>query len=215
MNLRPLLCLLPLTAFAACAGGRAGVRDGGAAPEIELAGNRAFDAATLREAVHSTPCDARHALHAAIMTAPEARDPAPCKSAEDVADTLAFFYLDRGYLGAKVKAAGGQKAGRLRFVVDEGERFRLGALDVVETGARPADPAVGDPQGLAALLSLRTGEPFSGSRVRAAIETLRGRYVAAGYPEANVTPHTSISLDAFQIDLRVEIERGARRAGPL
>jgi outer membrane protein assembly factor BamA len=207
LNLRPLALLLLIAPLAACAGGGPKPRDV-AAPEIELAGNHAFDAATLRAVVRSTECDARHAIDAVIVAAPERAAPAPCHSPEDIAGTLKFFYLDKGYLGADVRALPGGKAGRARIVIEEGERFQLGALDVVEADVRPADPAIGDPQGLAPLLSLHPGEPYSGLRVRAALETLRRRYVAAGYAEANVTPRASVGVDAFRIDLCFEIDRG-------
>jgi outer membrane protein assembly factor BamA len=217
LNLRPLicLCLLLIAPLAACAGGGANVRDGRVAAEIELTGNQAFDAATLREIAGSTRCDALHALDAAILAASEGGTTYPCKSAEDLASTLKFFYLDKGYLGADVRASRGGKAGRPRLVINEGELFRLGALEVVEADLRPADPAIGDSDELAALLPLRTGEPYSGSRVRAAIDVLRRRYVAAGYAEANVMPHVAIGDGVFQIDLCFEVERGARRSGPL
>jgi outer membrane protein assembly factor BamA len=209
LNLRPLACLLLLAPLAACAGGGANLHPGRATPEVELTGNRAFDDATLHEVARSSECDARHALNATIIAAPEGA-PHPCQSAEDIADSLKFFYLDRGYLGVDVRVSAGGKANRPRLVIEEGELFRLGALDVFEADLRECDPELSDPHAFAALLPLRPGEPYSGYRVRAALETLRQRYVAAGYAEANVTPSTSIATDAFRINLCFEIERGAR-----
>ncbi|HEU4536525.1 MAG TPA: POTRA domain-containing protein, partial [Polyangiaceae bacterium] len=211
MNLRTLACLsllASLTFLSACAGAGANLRPGLAA-EIELTGNHAFDDATLREVARAVECDGRHAIDAVIMAAPEGA-PHPCKSPEDLADTLEHFYVERGYLGAHVRVSGGGKAGRPRFEIEEGELFRLGALDVVEADLYEDDTELAAPQELAALLPLRPGEPYSGRRVRAALEALRRRYVAAGYVRANVTPSTSISTDAFRIDLCFEIERGAR-----
>lgn len=212
LNLRPLACFLLLAPLAACAGSGGPARDGSAAPEIEVAGNHAFDATTLREVVRSIKCDTKHEIDAVIIKAPEGGAPHPCKSAEDVADSLKFFYLEHGYLGAEVRVSGGGQAGHLRLVVEEGELFRLGALEIVEADTRPVDPEVGDPQGLASSLPLRKGEPFSARRVRVALETLRSRYVAAGYTEANVMPLTSIGGGDFRIDLSFEIQRGPRRS---
>jgi outer membrane protein assembly factor BamA len=195
-------------ALAGCAGGASNVvRGDSLAARVELVGNAAFSAETLRKVVTDIQCDPEHALEA-ITAGLVHGTVADCKSLDDFARTIEVFYTANGYVTAKAKPSTDEKTGQPLVIVEEGALFSIGAVDIAEVGAAPAKDELGDPAKLKAVLSLQAGEPFLRRRVWEGMEAVRRRYDAAGYGLANLTPVVSIHADERKVDLRVEVERG-------
>jgi hypothetical protein len=125
-------------------------------------------------------------------------------------------YYDRGYLAAKVDEPRVTLSSDGRFVdiaihVDEGPRFRVGTLTVVERDARGVVvEALGGNAALRARITLAEGDWFSRRVFERDRASIRATYADAGY--AGVTIDDGLELDPARatVTLAVEIRRNVR-----
>jgi len=177
------------------------VRDDKLSADVKLAGNAAFTAETLRDAIADTKCDARHEIEMIASHTPYGNETPACKSLEDLASTIEVYYQTHGYVAAKVHAIPGL------VTIVEGGLFHVGSIDVIETGESATSDALGDPAAIKKLF-VQSGQPFLRATLRAAMDRVQARYDAAGYALANVLPLSHVHLDTLTVDVKLEIDRG-------
>lgn len=136
-----------------------------------------------------------------------------CIDPDDCAAALEVFYAEKGYVTAAVTPSQsrlqrwlGSRSGTLSVV--EGPRFVFGDIRITEAGHH--DDALGAPQALAALVTIRTGDTFDPEAVRALMVVLQRRYQDAGYEDVVVVPVTQIDTSTNRVAVTLEIERGVR-----
>lgn len=135
-----------------------------------------------------------------------------CTDVYDCSARVEAHYFDHGYLTAKVEPTKSfvqmLTSQFSSLTVEEGPLFTLTALVIVEQPP-PADE-LGDPAQLAPLSAMRVGEPFQRETLRKTNDAILARYAAAGYPHASVSPVSLFDPAAQTIELRLEIDRGAK-----
>jgi outer membrane protein insertion porin family len=113
-------------------------------------------------------------------------------------------YTDAGFLRVQVgePVVTTEKDGLVVTVrVDEGERFKVGRLDVA------GDPTV-DLERTRSELELSKDEWFNRSHLTADVDSLSRRYTDRGFYDASVTPLTSIHEDTRVVDVVFQVDKG-------
>jgi hypothetical protein len=113
-------------------------------------------------------------------------------------------YMEQGYVTANLRE-NDEETGI--FTVSEGPRFSLGAITIVERG----EGAAATPLFAAADFPMKTGAVLRFSETKAAMEVIRKKYEAAGFPYVNVIPITNLDAEAARVDMTIEISRDGRR----
>jgi outer membrane protein insertion porin family len=119
---------------------------------------------------------------------------------------LTQFYLDRGYANArtgKPTLARERKGLKLTFPIQEGPKFRIGAIafrgELVEPEAK-----------LRERLETEPGETFKASDLRKDIDRLTTVYADHGFAFAAVTPNTRVNAESRTIDVTFELQKNQR-----
>jgi outer membrane protein insertion porin family len=122
-------------------------------------------------------------------------------------DLLHTFYLKNGFADAQVVAASGaydtaQKGFIVAFTVDEGDRYRLGAIDI--------QSHVSEVQGSALLgeLKLASGDVYDAEAVNKSVDGLAMAAGKLGFPFVSVHPHAQRDRKAKLIDLVFALDDG-------
>jgi outer membrane protein insertion porin family len=113
-------------------------------------------------------------------------------------------YMDAGYIRVKLgdpEVTTGEDGLRVRVVVEEGNRYRVGSLEVA------GDDSI-DTDELRSLVGLKTGDVFSRSGLSADVDKLQGFYADRGYYFAKVTPRTRVNPEDLTVDCAFEVEKG-------
>ncbi len=121
------------------------------------------------------------------------------------------YYRDRGYLDIRVdrtiEISPDQKEAKLIFLIEEGERFRVG--DIIAGGANGQLLAVFASEQLAGLIALKTGDVYRNDRVQASRTLIENAYGAMGYLDTQVQLVPVRRGRGQQIvDVRIEIREG-------
>ena len=131
-------------------------------------------------------------------------------------DRLAFdrellrrFYLRQGYADVQVTGATAELAPDrsgffITYTIEEGPRYRIGALDITST-----IPGV-DTAALQRELSISVGDWYDGDAVERTDTTLTDLLGARGFPFAAVEPRVTRDRDARTVALTFEITEGPR-----
>ncbi len=117
---------------------------------------------------------------------------------------IVAFYNNNGFLEAKIgEPQISQKEEWLyvKFVVDEGPRFRVGTVDV--TG-----DLIGDKEKILALLSIRDQKYISRQIIRDNILALNDYYSESGYAFASIKPITAKSPSGDRMDVTLNVSKG-------
>lgn len=126
------------------------------------------------------------------------------KIEEDV-EKLTSYYRALGYFQARVRPERAYDASGkwldLRFVIDEGPRYRVRSLTVVGN-EKFSNEAV------ASQLQVETGEYFNLGEMNADVSTLKDLYGSQGYIFADVKADPRFSADGPEIDLYYNVEEG-------
>lgn len=118
--------------------------------------------------------------------------------------TISNRYLDEGFIKVDVgepDVAAEPEGLTVRVRIDEGERYRVGSIDV------SGDDTV-DRDDLRQRLRLKEGDFFSRSGLNSDRETLERRYTDRGFFLAEVTPATFVDDDELRVDLVFEVVKG-------
>jgi len=131
----------------------------------------------------------------------------------DVALLTALYY-DKGYLNVRIATprvalAADRESIHITIPVEEGPRFHIGRVRVVERNdaGREIEP-LGGRRRVRELVKSRRGEWFSRSKVGGDLQGITTHYRDAGYANVNVEPATDLDLEGRVVHVTFEIERG-------
>ncbi len=121
-------------------------------------------------------------------------------------DLLHDFYLKKGYADAQVVAATGAYDATLKgfvvtFTVDEGDRYRLGTIDIRSHLAI-------DRSSLAGELRIASGDVYDAQAVEKSVEALTAALGKQGFPFVSVRPHARRDRKAKLLDLVFALDDG-------
>src|SRR5439155_3727769 len=123
-------------------------------------------------------------------------------------DRLRRFYAKNGFVDVRVISAVGsydpaQQGIILTFTLEEGERYRLGTVEV-ESHIAALDAAP-----LRSLVQIAPGEPFNADAVERAVTAINIDVGKRGLPFATVRPHLHRNPAAKSVDLVFALDDGA------
>jgi outer membrane protein insertion porin family len=124
-------------------------------------------------------------------------------------ELLRRFYLKHGYIDVRVVSAvaeydPGQKGFVITFTIDEGEQYRIGAVDV-----RSKIPAL-DPRLLEPRLRMSAGDVYNAEAVEKSVEDMTIEAARQGYAFASVRPGADRNPQGRSINLFFTVEEGPR-----
>ncbi|TMA90746.1 MAG: outer membrane protein assembly factor BamA [Deltaproteobacteria bacterium] len=119
---------------------------------------------------------------------------------------LQGLYFDQGYIYVKFGKPAIELSPDKRYIfitmtIDEGEPFDVGKIDVAGDLLVPREQ-------LLALVTTRSGERFSKTRLQNDMNRLLDVYKDKGYAYANVTPDTAVDSEKRLVDLTYVFQKG-------
>ena len=179
------------------------IRDGEktAVKEINFAGNRNFSTRQLREAIKTSETNLLSFFKGTDIYDPD--------RVEADRDLLRRFYLKHGYADARVVSAAAafdpaKKGFVVNFTVEEGELYRLGAVDI-QSNVREVNMAA-----LRARLRTSPGDTYNADAVEKTTEALAVEVSKGGYAFAQVRPRSDRDYEKRLINLVYVIDEGSR-----
>ncbi|MEO3999760.1 outer membrane protein assembly factor BamA [Mesorhizobium sp. CAU 1732] len=168
---------------------------------IEFEGNSAFSDGRLREVIST-----KRSNVLSFLTRNDIYDEDKLRADEEA---LRRFYYNRGFADFRVISSQGQfdeaeNAYRVNFVIDEGQRYKFGAIEVESTV-----------EGISAeefrsSLKTREGNYYSAEDVEASIVGLSERVADSGFAFAQVTPRGDRNFENQTISVVYTIDQGPR-----
>jgi outer membrane protein insertion porin family len=168
---------------------------------IAFVGNREFADSRLREIIKTTESG-----WFGFMKTSDVYDP---DRIEADADLLRRFYMKNGYADVRVSAAAtydpGEHGFMLTFNVDEGLRYKIGAIDV------QSRIAALDGSRLRDVVRLGRGDIFDDEAVSKAADAMIVEAGKRGVPFVDVRPHVDRDPAAHTVDVVFTLDNGPRR----
>ena len=126
---------------------------------------------------------------------------------QDVAGIQGVYY-DRGFINVRVSKPTVELSADKKYIylsirIDEGEQYKLGALDVTGDLLLSHDAMVKK-------LTMRSGELFNRTRLLKDRSTLDALYQDQGYAYANINPRTAVHQDTRLVDLSFDVQKGQK-----
>ena len=117
-------------------------------------------------------------------------------------------YYDNGYINVKfgkpvVALTPDKKSIFITIPVEEGEQYSIGTIDF-------AGDILTTKEDLAKLMTVRSGEIFSRSKLQADIQSFTNLYQDEAYAYVNVVPLTTVHPEERTVDLVFEIDKGKK-----
>jgi outer membrane protein insertion porin family len=124
-------------------------------------------------------------------------------------ELLRRFYLKHGFADIRIVAAVAEydparQGFIVTFTIDEGDRYRFGAVDVI------SNVAVVDPVALRGKLKAVPGAIYNAEAVEKTVEDLSVEVAKRGYAFANIRPRAERDFAGHVINVAFVIEEGAR-----
>ena len=120
-------------------------------------------------------------------------------------ERLTAWYYDNGYVTVRIDEPQIDRDDdgiHVRLKIDEGPRFKVGALRIAGANL-PASAEQAQ-----ATLATHVGDTFSASDLRDDVQKLTDRLSDDGYAFTTVEPKTNVRMEAKQIDIVFEVDRG-------
>lgn len=122
---------------------------------------------------------------------------------------LRQFYLRNGYADFQIKNVRGTFSPdrayySVEFTVDEGEKYKIGTVDIDNPFPDIPDKELHD------ILDIATGDTYNIDAIEAAISALRGKVADYGYAFINVDPVPTKHDDTRTIDIKFKIQKTNR-----
>lgn len=168
---------------------------------IAVVGNHAFSESRLREVIAS-----REEAFWRFLSNSDQYDPERVNYDKEL---LRRFYLKNGYADFEVKSATAElapdrSAFLLTFVINEGEKYTVGKVDI-DSKLRNLDPATLQP-----LLRIETGDTYDGDAVEKTSQALQDAIQQRGYAFVEVKPRIARDRAKHTVDLVFDIGEGPR-----
>ena len=124
-------------------------------------------------------------------------------------DLLRRFYLKHGYIDVRIVAATAQydpaqRGFVLRFTIEEGEQYRVGAVDVA-SNVRRLDPAQ-----VRYRLRISEGDVYNAEALEKSVEDITIEAARLGFAFATVRPRADRNYQARTVNLVLTIDEGQR-----
>jgi outer membrane protein insertion porin family len=168
---------------------------------IDFAGNRAFAARRLKDAIKTGQTNVL-----SFLTGSDLYDPDRVEADRDL---LRRFYLDRGYVDVRIVSARAEldaaaKGIVLTFTIEEGDPYRFGAVDVRSSVAQV------DGHSLSGVLKVRAGDVYDAALIDKTVDDLTITLAKRGFPFGVVRARSDRDPQAHTVNLVFAVEEGAR-----
>jgi outer membrane protein insertion porin family len=168
---------------------------------IEFVGNRIYSSFRLKEIVRTAESGLLSFLQSNNVYDPD--------RIEADRELLRRFYLKHGYIDVRIMAPAvefdpGVRGFVVKFIIEEGEQFRVGTVDV-RSNVRALDPGL-----VRSRLRVSPGEVFNTEAVEKTVEDMTIEAARQGFAFATVRPRADRDSQAHTVNLAFTIEEGAR-----
>ena len=176
-------------------GGKTGIRT------IEFIGNKVYSAYRLSDVIKTTKSNFLSFLQNTNIYDPD--------RLEADRDLLRRFYLKHGYIDVRIVSATAQydpvnRGFTVRFTIEEGEQYRVGAVDVVSTIRRL------DPELVRYRLRVSPGDVYNADALDRSVEDITIEASRLGFAFAAVRPRADRNYQARTVNLLLTIDEGQR-----
>ncbi len=169
--------------------------------EIEFVGNHSFQDSQLGSRIQTKPA----------IPFFRKGELDPNRLIDDVA-TIDSFYKDRGWVDVRVDhrvmLSPDSKDAKVVFVIDEGRRYRLRQIEILDAGRGGSPLDVFTAEQLLGLARIRPGAPYEKPKVDATVDEIRDAYRRMGYLEAQVNVRGVRVGEEPELDLLVAVQEG-------
>ena len=168
---------------------------------INFVGNRFYSAGKLSDVIKTTKTS--------IFTFFKSTDNYDGDRVEADKDLLRRFYLKNGFADVRIVSAvsefdPAQNGFVVTFVIDEGERYRFGIVDI-QSNVRDVNPAA-----LRSFIRTSAGSIYDAEAVEKSVEQMTIELAKRGYAFAQVRPRGDRNFATRTVDLFFVIDQGAR-----
>src|SRR5215813_5807474 len=168
---------------------------------IEFVGNRIYSSFRLKEVVRTAESGLLSFLQSNNIYDPD--------RIEADRELLRRFYLKHGYIDVRVMAPvvefdPGERGFVVKFVIEEGEQFRVGTVDV-RSNVRALDPSQ-----VRSRLRVSPGEIFNTEAVEKTVEDMTIEAARQGFAFVQVRPRADRESQSRTVNIAFAIEDGAR-----
>lgn len=168
---------------------------------IRFIGNRAFSDGTLREQIQT-----KETVWWRFLSSDDNYDPDRVTFDRE---KLRKYYLSKGYADFRVANAVAELSPNrenffITFTVDEGDRYRLGKVDLTSELKNV------DPQALRKLVELKTGDVYNADAVEKVVQALTSELGRLGYAFVDVRPEVQKHREQKAIDVSFVIGESPR-----
>ena len=168
---------------------------------IEFVGNRVYSAFRLKEVVRTAESGLLSFLQSNNIYDPD--------RIEADRELLRRFYLKHGYIDVRIMAPTvefdpGARGFVIKFLIEEGEQFRVGTVDV-RSNVRALDPGL-----VRSRLRVSPGEVFNTEAVEKTVEDMTIEAARQGFAFVAVRPRADRESQARTVNLSFTIEDGSR-----
>jgi outer membrane protein insertion porin family len=176
-------------------GGRTNIRT------VEFVGNRVYSGFRLKEVIRTAESGLLPFLQSTNIYDPD--------RIEADRELLRRFYLKHGYIDVRVlppvvEFDPGARGFVVKFVIEEGERFRVGTVDV-RSSVRALDPSL-----VRSRLRVSPGEVFNTEAVEKTVEDMTIEAARQGFAFIQVRPRADRDSQSRTVNLAFAIEDGSR-----
>src|SRR5882757_5526715 len=168
---------------------------------IEFVGNRIYSSFRLKEIVRTAESGLLSFLQSNNIYDPD--------RIEADRELLRRFYLKHGYIDVRIMAPAvefdpGARGFVVKFIIEEGEQFRVGTVDV-RSNVRALDPGL-----IRSRLRVSPGEVFNTEAVEKTVEDMTIEAARQGFAFVAVRPRADRDSQAHTVNLAFTVEDGAR-----
>src|SRR5215470_2903324 len=176
-------------------GGRTNIRS------VEFVGNRVYSSFRLKEVIRTAESGLLSFLQSNNIYDPD--------RIQADRELLRRFYLKHGYIDVRILAPAvefdpGQRGFVVKFIIEEGEQFRVGTVDV-RSNVRALDPGL-----VRSRLRVSPGEVFNTEAVEKTVEDMTIEAARQGFAFAQVRPRADRDTQTHTVNIAFTVEEGAR-----
>jgi outer membrane protein insertion porin family len=168
---------------------------------LEFEGNKTYSSFRLRDVIKTSQTNILSFLQSANIYDPD--------RIEADRELLRRFYLKHGFIDVRVVSATGEydpakKGFIVKFVIEEGEQYRVGTVDVV-SNVHALDPGL-----VRGRLRVSAGDVYNAELLEKSVEDMTIEAARQGYAFVSVRPRADRNYQARQVNLVFAIDEGSR-----
>jgi outer membrane protein insertion porin family len=168
---------------------------------VDFVGNRAYSGFRLKEVIKTAESGLLPFLQSTNVYDPD--------RIEADRELLRRFYLKHGYIDVRilpptVEFDPGERGFTVKFIIEEGDQFRVGTVDV-RSNVRALDPSY-----VRSRLRVSPGEIFNTEAVEKTVEDMTIEAARQGFAFAQVRPRADRDTQTHTVNVAFTVEEGAR-----